>query len=104
VLEDELMRPEAIQHLVACVGDADRASASNVLAPLIRMLSLKRLNRALGHSGMPSKVLLRLKHPEAVVRKDALQVIILALSVSILSPTRKGTPATWPAGVMRHEI
>ena len=52
----------------------DRASASNVLPPLIRILQLKKLNRALGESGMPSQVLKLLHHPEAVVRKDVLQV------------------------------
>ena len=52
----------------------DRASASNVLPPLIRILQLKKLNRVLGESGMPSQVLKLLHHPEAVVRKDVLQV------------------------------
>jgi hypothetical protein len=54
-----------------------RASASNVLPALIRLLQLKKLNRALGESGMASKVLMRLHHPEAVVRKDVLQVCLL---------------------------
>jgi hypothetical protein len=70
-----LLRPDSIQQLNRCLGGADRASASNLLPPLIRILQLKRLNRALGESEMVMQVLKRLHHPEAVVRKGVLQVI-----------------------------
>jgi len=46
-----------------------------VLPPLIRILQLKKLNRALGESRLPSQVLKLLHHPEAVVRKGVLQVL-----------------------------
>lgn len=46
-----------------------------MLPPLIRILQLKKLNRALGESQLPSQVLKLLHHPEAVVRKGVLQVL-----------------------------
>ena len=74
-LEEVLLSPDSIQQLNRCLGGADRALASNLLPPLIRILQLKRLNRALGESEMVMQVLKRLHHPEAVVRKGVLQVI-----------------------------
>ena len=73
-LEQVLLRPSSIHQIIRCLAEADKASASNVLPPLIRMLHLKKLNRALGSSGMAGQVLKRLQHPEAVVRKGVLQV------------------------------
>lgn len=82
-LEDELLKPECVDAVVDCIDLSETATMASLLTPLLRILQSERLNKIYGETKLVSGLLLRMKHPEAVVRKMILECVQSMYAVSI---------------------